>query len=352
MEESIFFSNRSVNPSIHYAYVPHKSPQVFLATYSQAEILALYSQQPLSEFSGGARGVYEPECHVPELLSGKEVILVSINSAYVKAKHSDPKSRTSSSLIPESGVRMDSDGWLEVSRRATRAGSSVKLRGGSEIPKPPPPPEVKGAPNGSPPITATSSNKFADLLLDSNGSFFQDEEPESPSPRSDGSKVVKMLESKTASPNSGPVRAEATTDLSSNAPSFTPMSHRTSPPPPVSPRDSSQLLWVYLDPNGARQGPFTSPQMTTWYSAGYFPKSLPVFWYRAGEAADPSSQFHPLDRCYSPNVAPFLTPPTKPSIASQSRGWIWSQQEDASASDHSSLADIMKAEQAFHKSDR
>lgn len=49
-----------------------------LGMYSQAEVLSVFRKQSHPEFLGGAKLVYEAECLAPELLSGKEVILVSV----------------------------------------------------------------------------------------------------------------------------------------------------------------------------------------------------------------------------------------------------------------------------------
>ena len=139
----------------------------------------------------------------------------------------------------------------------------------------------------------------------------------------------------------------AASDLSLNAPSFTPMSedrreggfldalrtHMSS----LSQQSGSlppQYSWTYLDPNKQVQGPFTGEQMSEWFGAGYFPKDLPVAW-KLGE--EPPSEFFPLNTVYSGD-APFLSPPMvtarteAPSVHTsppRARGWLWSPEEDA-----------------------
>lgn len=171
-------------------------------------------------------------------------------------------------------------------------------------------------------------------------------------------------------------------DLSLNAPSFTPMSEErrekslgfldalrthisansSSDPPPISPDHHSApsipLSWTYLDPKGVPQGPFTGEQMAGWFAAGYFPKDLPVSWEGNGK------QFHSLDQVYPTEVSPFLSTPTLPlkrtdfsarTAASQvpvspprSRGWLWSPEEDVKLEEAAvaSLTEIMSTEAA------
>lgn len=47
--------------------------------------------------------------------------------------------------------------------------------------------------------------------------------------------------------------------------------------------------WVYKDPQGVTQGPFTRVEILDWHSAGFFPNELPV-----KAASDPDSHFLPL----------------------------------------------------------
>ncbi len=94
--------------------------------------------------------------------------------------------------------------------------------------------------------------------------------------------------------------------------------------------------------------------MRSWCEASYFPKDLPVAW---GTPVNADSVFHPLDKVFA--SAPFTTPPTVPvpvvgkrDVPAETRGWLWSPQEDAKLG-HSkapaSLSDIMKAEAARKK---
>lgn len=46
------------------------------------------------------------------------------------------------------------------------------------------------------------------------------------------------------------------------------------PPQPLTPQDASK--WLYKDPQGATQGPFSSSDMKKWYEAGYFTMDLMV----------------------------------------------------------------------------
>ncbi len=46
------------------------------------------------------------------------------------------------------------------------------------------------------------------------------------------------------------------------------------PPHPVTPQDMSK--WLYKDPQGEIQGPFSSGDMKKWYEAGYFTMDLMV----------------------------------------------------------------------------
>jgi hypothetical protein len=281
-----------------------------------------------------------------------------------------------------------------VSKRTSRAGSSFRQRA---VPEQNEALSRNQDPKTSQVLTASSSNKFSDLF-DTSSAFFQEEDSatqvDSPSARSDGSKLVRLLEAKRAATSEAVLSPHSVTrgdhELSLNAPSFTPLAHirsnPTTPPPPVSqvisvsPRDSLNLQWIYLDPNSARQGPFTTNQMSSWFEAGYFPKNLPVFWYRTGEVISPNPVFHPLDMCYPRNSPPFSTYPIvaptsnpepasgqsarKPaakiesaSIGTEShgKGWLWSPAEDAKlttakSQNSMSLSEIMKAEEARKKS--
>jgi hypothetical protein len=274
--------------------------------------------------------------------------------------------------------RVDIDGWTEVARKSTKTSSSFRNTH-SDLQSSSGSGQNSKVQVHAPTIQPSSSNKFSDLLLDSSSAFFREEDPghpgASPSGASDGSKLFKLLEATKAptetalSPHS---TARGENELSLNAPSFTPLSQqmRNSPPPPptapvaipVSPREASNLQWIYLDPNGANQGPFTSSQMNSWFEAGYFPKNLPVTWYRTGEIVAHDPIFYPLDRCYPPNLPPFMSPPSvpQPRVVSppppqtESRGWLWSAQDDAklaaSKNQNSlSLAEIIKAEEARKK---
>ena len=179
-------------------------------------------------------------------------------------------------------------------------------------------------------------------------SFFHDEEELSPAA------TVKLVHS---------------SDLSMNAPSFTPMSEPAGFLDALrthisthSPSKEVPIAWTYLDPNRQTQGPFTSEHMAAWYTSGYFPKDLPISW------VDPAV-YYPLDQVYA-GSPPFLSPPsvplssrhTEPPTARartppppavkvvsppRARGWLWSPEEDVKleqASPVASLSDIMNRE--------
>lgn len=380
---------------------------VILGVYSQSEILSLFLKQAHPEFLGGAKVAY-CESHAPELLSGKEVILLSvcsvsfpfansqINSQFVRPRHPDSKIRSHGVHHDKHKTgkvlgKGDSEGWMEVSKRSS---SSTHEPRHSEFKQD---------------LVVPVSGVVADLF-DPSESFFRDEEPAKPSPvHSEGSRLAKLLElAKGSTDSTTPVSAGgAGTDLSLSAPSFTPLSQAgrkpaspraavvSSPPPPVAADELSLLQWIYLDPDGQKQGPFSSSQMATWFSAGYFPKSLPVTWFSSGEPAN--SAYHALDKCYI-NTAPFaalpispqgpqgnikgehsreankraaqhppptVAPPPAPSIThmgssagtapDEKRGWLWSLEDDAKLERERdkkamSLAEIMKLEESKKKS--
>lgn len=285
-----------------------------------------------------------------------------------------------------------------MSKRSSRAGSSIKVSDSTTLVA-----DAGGEAEKSADILQPATNRFGNLLFESSGTFFQDEEINqpgtSPTGSADGSRLAKILEGKRPpAENATPVSvSKSETDLSLNAPSFTPIAQKKVAPAPVvpsstprSPEPTLNIQWIYLDPKGERQGPFTTSQMVTWFNAGYFPANLPVAWYMTGEILDPDATFYPLDRCYAHGAAPFSGIPSRPVLSpkanppppapiqtpkpsvpvsrpeivrpppsknqaptapqpSHAKGWLWSPEEDAklSASKQSasmSLADIMKAE--------
>lgn len=330
-----------------------------MVTYSAKQILELYAETTINSFDGGAAQIFELISQPPEQLPGKSVILTSVNSVYVKSKRPDSKFksfRDTKSKSTRNQGNDDPEGWTEVAKIPHKAGLSS--RGTSRLD------ETgidKSATSGSIPV---SSNRFGDLLLDSSDSFFQDEasqESHARNSEADGSKMVKLLELR----RSGPESATPTglqpiaSDLSLNAPSFTPLakdktssdSNRVS----ESIHSESRINWVYLDPNGSKQGPFSSSQMSSWFSAGYFPSNLPVAWFPVGRPMDASLQFYPLDLVYVGRT-PFAGEPISPARSSENslttklddsiktaaprvatqRGWLWSPGEDAKLSEASS----------------
>ncbi len=48
------------------------------------------------------------------------------------------------------------------------------------------------------------------------------------------------------------------------------------PPAPTLPTATEETLWMYRDPQGDTQGPFTNSEMSGWYEAGYFGPDLMV----------------------------------------------------------------------------
>lgn len=60
------------------------------------------------------------------------------------------------------------------------------------------------------------------------------------------------------------------------------------PPQPLNPPDMSK--WLYKDPQGEIQGPFSSSDMKKWYETGYFTMDLMV--RRACDVV-----FLPLGKC-------------------------------------------------------
>ena len=264
-----------------------------------------------------------------------------------------------------------------MSKKSSKASTSLKHSGHSETSKSSFAGHDSKPPVHPPPVVASSSNKFSDLLFEPSSAFFQEEDSgaskDTPSGVSDGSKLVKILEA-TRMPNETTMSPQSTTrrdnELSLNAPSFTPLSRMQSSspptPPPQAPAEPPMTLWIYLDPNGDQQGPFTSAQMMAWVDAGYFPKNLPVFWYKTGDVVPQKPVFHPLDLCYPPGTTPFVTPPILPNprlssppkphpvAAENARGWLWSAEEDAKlgstrSQQSLSLSDIIKAEEARKK---
>ena len=187
-------------------------------------------------------------------------------------------------------------------------------------------------------------------------SFFHDEDSPVSSQLTSPAATVKLLHS----------------DLSMNAPSFTPMSEERREPvgffdalrTHISTHSSADavappepLTWTYLDPNGVPQGPFTGEQMAGWFAAGYFPPDLPVSWSGNG------GLFGALDKVYPSGLPPFLSSPSPlaklaPSSARtaasehrqasppRSRGWLWSPEEDVKLETVavSSLEEIMSIE--------
>lgn len=295
----------------------------------------------------------------------------------MRGKGADPKNRFDKSSKKSASNEIEPDGWTEVSKRSIRAGSSFRSQAGSSFHSSTIP-QQRSVTLG-PQAFSTNPQKVGDLFFEASGSFFQDEDPVR-AESADGSRVVRILEARrTTTDVTTPVStSRPETDLSVKAPSFTPIANQAPqilqspthhPPTAPSPERPGQLLWLYLDPNGARQGPFTSSQMTAWYSAGYFPSNLPVFWYTAGEAVGARAAFLPLDQCYTKGIDPFTSPPIKlnvqpdrPQPPAQShneelkpRGWLWSPAEDAMIANNKqtsslSLSDIMKAEQERGKS--
>jgi len=62
--------------------------------------------------------------------------------------------------------------------------------------------------------------------------------------------------------------------------------------------------WVYKDPQGEVQGPFSDKQMNEWYGAGYFPADLLV-----KKVNYPS--FTPLNMLTANGKNPFTPPPPR-----------------------------------------
>ncbi len=282
-----------------------------------------------------------------------------------------------------------------MSKRSSRAGSSIRANPATTSAVEPTKNDDKTSD-----ILQPAPNRFGNLLFESSGTFFQDEEINqpgtSPTGSADGSRLAKIMEGKRPPLESAtPVSVtKSETELSLNAPSFTPIAQKKVTPLPVvpssaprSPEPSINIQWIYLDPKGDRQGPFTSSQMVAWFSAGYFPANLPVTWYMTGEILDPDAIFFPLDRCYAHGIPPFTGMPSRPIVSPKSnptapaqvptttmpskpdtsrssspknqvatasetshvKGWLWSPEEDtklnaAKPNASLSLADIMKAE--------
>ena len=319
-----------------------------------------------------------------------------------------------SSLLSDRGrsskgaAKSHADGWTEVAKKSghglsshsSLSMSSTEL-GNSKAP-------------GHPSIPIGAQSKFADLLSETSDSFFREDDSESPTEtpiEGEGSRLAKLIGQRKltgdiTSPHAVTNNSESA--LSSRAPTFTPQSqkiegdtsfmdalrtHMITSPPPV---DLPSLNWIYLDPNGKHQGPFTTSQMATWHAAGYFPEDLPVAWVPGGTSLAATAVFHPLNRVYlsgpafvtaptapmSPRVAapqvsspkspkgvapqsaaPKSPPPaapqstqvvTSPEEANASRGWLWSPEEDlrlaqARPDVTPSLAEIMAIEAAKKK---
>lgn len=89
------------------------------------------------------------------------------------------------------------------------------------------------------------------------------------------------------------------------------------PPDGIRPFVSHQAFaadqWVYKDPQGVIQGPFSRAEILDWHSAGFFPSELPV-----KAAMDPETQFLSLEtmvkmweRVDHGSVPPGFAPPTQ-----------------------------------------
>lgn len=319
-----------------------------MVTYSAKQILDLYEEFGTAPFSGGAAQIFTQQSQTPEQLSGRGVILTSVNSVYVKSKKQESKYKSFRESKPRSGKQQDiadSEGWTEVSKSLVKSGSGSRSKGDENI-------ADKSTASAVIPV---SSNKFGDLLFESSDSFFRDEAPQESPAQADGSILVKLLELRRSGPEgTTPTSSQpaAASDLSLNAPSFTPLAKERFTDPSkggiASAHCETRLRWVYLDPNGLKQGPFSSSQMESWFSAGYFPANLPVAWFPADKPIEPNASFQPLDMVYSGRI-PFQDEPISsasgsgrmevvspkatqkvpvPEIAPQ-KAWLWSPEEDA-----------------------
>ena len=329
-----------------------------MVTYTAKEILEMYEDLHLEPFLDGASQIFVSAPQPPEQSGGKGAILTSVNSAYVKSKRQDSKYksfRDGKSRPLRSQDVQDNDGWTEVSKSGS--GSRITVN----------PDDSHTAKSSASGVIPVSSNKFGDLLFESSESFFRDETPEganneSPS-EADGSKLVKLLElRRSGHDNTTPTGSQqVSSDLSLNAPSFTPLA-KERPQELLSEklvheRTEVRLNWVYLDPNGSKQGPFSSSQMASWFAAGYFPANLPVAWFPVGRPMDANLVFQALDVVYSGKI-PFQDEPrlslsspesgrrgsdkASPELKREApvqRGWLWSPEEDAKLSSERSKAE-------------
>ena len=82
-----------------------------------------------------------------------------------------------------------------------------------------------------------------------------------------------------------------------------------------------RMQWMYVDPSGRKQGPFSSEQMAAWQQTGYLTADLPLAFY-FDEPSAPLS-FRPLAELFPAPVKPFIDAPrvsvvVAPTVASLS----------------------------------